>query len=125
MESLAIEIACDLFRIQKIRTKPPLWLERARQYLEAMFRSPVALNDVAAEVQIHPTHLARSFRQHYGCTVGEYVRRMRVSYACEQLQTSQADIALVALASGFSNQAHFSRVFKAYTGLTPGEYRRI
>jgi AraC family transcriptional regulator len=80
---------------------------------------------VASRVGVHPFHLSRVFRQHYHQTVGEYVHRLRVHFACGELKSDEARLAEVALAAGFADQSHFTRVFKQVTGMTPGAFRDV
>lgn len=68
--------------------------------------------------------LARQFRWHYGCTVGTYVRRLRVQYAARQLAATRTPLSDVAIAAGFCDQSHLCRVFRQVTGTSPGEFRR-
>ena len=72
---------------------------------------------------VHPTHLARTFRRLHGCTVGDYVRWLRLEKAKGALSATEKSVALVAVESGFYDQAHFCRLFKAAYGMTPSEYR--
>jgi AraC-like DNA-binding protein len=65
------------------------------------------------------------FRQIHGCTVGEYVRKLRINAACHDLNDSEIPLAEVALTSGFADQSHFSRVFKRQVGMTPGAFRKL
>lgn len=123
LESLVLELACSFLRALRSSYQPPRWLAEAHDRLQENFRAPQRLDLLATQAGVHPAHLARSFRRHYGCTIGEFVRRRRVSLACEQLQSGGRSLAEVALAAGFASQAHFSRVFKALTGTTPGQYR--
>ena len=74
---------------------------------------------------MHPVHLARIFRRLLNQTPGEYVQRLRVRYACEQLSQADCDIAEVAAASGFSDQSHLTRVFKRFTHSTPAEFHSL
>jgi AraC-like DNA-binding protein len=67
--------------------------------------------------------LARAFRKHHGCTVGEYVRQLRVERAMERLARSDDSLAAIALDVGFADFSHFARVFKRQTGTTPGRFR--
>jgi len=78
---------------------------------------------VAAAVGVHPAHLMRSFRQHYRATIGGYVRKLRVDYACHLLSTSNASPAQVAYAVGFADQSHLHRTFKDFMGMTPTEVK--
>ncbi|MBA4183537.1 MAG: helix-turn-helix transcriptional regulator, partial [Acidobacteria bacterium] len=72
---------------------------------------------------IHPVHLARTFRRSYGYTIAEYVRRLRVDFACSALASSNESLAEIAVNAGFSDQSRFSKTFKRLTNLTPAEYR--
>jgi AraC-like DNA-binding protein len=53
----------------------------------------LSLSFIAQSVGVHPVHLAHSFRRYYRCSVGEYVRRLRIGFACRQL--SKTDTPLV------------------------------
>jgi AraC family transcriptional regulator len=70
--------------------------------------------------------LERPYRGHgrHECTVGEYVRRLRVEYACRQFARTGAPLVDIALAAGFCEQSQLTRTFKRVTGFTPAEYRR-
>jgi AraC-like DNA-binding protein len=56
--------------------------------------------------------------------MSEYVRKLRVEKARKELLTTDKPLSTIAFDAGFSDQAHFSRVFKELTGLTPGAFRR-
>jgi AraC family transcriptional regulator len=103
---------------------PPPWLKTVHDYLHSYFNQSFQLIDLADEVGIHPVHLSRVFRAHYGMTFGDYVRRLRVEWARHQLAASQEPLAHLAQAAGFADQSHFTRVFKRMIGVTPGQYRR-
>jgi AraC family transcriptional regulator len=68
--------------------------------------------------------LARTFRRTFGCTVGEYLRRLRIERAAEQLVSGDLPLAEIALAAGFADQSHFSNVFRRRTGVSPSAFRR-
>jgi AraC family transcriptional regulator len=103
---------------------PPPWLLRARELVHARFREPVRISEVAREVDVHPGHLVRAFRQHYRVTLGFYVRELRLRWVAERLLESEESLASLALAAGFADQCHLTRAFKEYSGLTPRAYRR-
>jgi AraC family transcriptional regulator len=83
------------------------------------------LEDVACIADVHPVHLARVFRRKYNCTIGEYVRRLRVEYARRRISASNDSLIEIAMTAGFTDQSHFARTFKNHLGVTPGEYRKI
>lgn len=126
IEGLALEIIAEALR-RGVPTEHATarWLKQARELLHEKFNESLTLADVAREVHIHPVHLARVFHQHYRCTVGEYVRQLRVEFTRRELSATDKPLSEIALLAGFSSQSHFSTVFKSHTGLTPAEYRRI
>lgn len=102
----------------------PGWVLRARDLLHADLAHRRTLADLAADVGVHPVTLARGFRRSFGCSVGEYVRRLRIERAASQLGGSDVPLAEIALAAGFSDQSHFSNLFRRETGMSPSAYRR-
>lgn len=57
--------------------------------------------------------------------LGEYVRRLRVDFACRELSNSRKPLAEIATTAGFCDQAHLSRTLKRFTGMTPVEFRSV
>lgn len=101
----------------------PAWLRKACGILRDRVAEPVTLRTLADDCGVHPVHLAREFQRHYRCTIGDYLRRLRVELASAAIRKGDVPLSQIALNSGFSDQAHFTRVFKRITGITPGEYR--
>jgi AraC family transcriptional regulator len=125
MEGLVLEVLAECSRRPKgdPERKPPRWLRQVRELLQDRFVENLTHEMVAAAVGIHPVHLARVFRQHCGCTLGDYVRQLRVDFAARQLITTEEPLAGIACAAGFSDQSHFTRTFKRQTGMTPAAFR--
>ncbi|WP_321945116.1 AraC family transcriptional regulator [Paraburkholderia sp. J10-1] len=99
------------------------WLGRVEALLHDRFRESLTLDEIASDNHVCADHLAREFRKHFGCTVGEYVRQLRLDFACDQLIRGHDSLAAIAQAAGFTDQSHFTRVFRRRMGLTPGAYR--
>jgi AraC family transcriptional regulator len=127
IEGLLLEVAAELARnaTRGAERKAPRWLERAREFLQASYAEPPTFSEVANAVDVHPVHLAREFRRHYHCTMGEYVRRLRIEFACREISVSDAPLAEIALAAGFTHQSHFSRCFKQVMAMTPAEFQAV
>jgi AraC family transcriptional regulator len=121
VEGLLLELFAEKERASEAR-KTPAWLRSVRDMLESRTLS-IALTRLASIAGVHPTHLARAFRAHYGCTVGEFVRAQRIEDAKQHLRTSRP-LSEIALDLGFSDQSHFTRTFRRITGMTPAAYRR-
>jgi AraC family transcriptional regulator len=127
IEGLVLEILAESSRLRRPDSlgKRPLWLLQARDLIHARFAEPLSLSDVAVAVGIHPVRLARAFRAAFRCSVGEFIRQVRIQSTCETIRSGDARMTEVGLAAGFADQAHFTRTFKRLTGMTPGQFRAI
>jgi AraC family transcriptional regulator len=124
IEGIMLEIAGSFSRHPPTPgCKTPLWLERAREAVRANYDRILRVQELAACAGVHPVHLTREFQRYYGCSVGQFVRKLRIQAACEKLTHSDSSIADIALETGFSNQSHFSRTFGLVTGMSPSQYR--
>lgn len=125
IEGLTLELLAECSRRQPAirEKKAPRWLGRVRDLLESRVAESLSQEAIAAVAGVHPVHLARVFRRHFGMTVGEYTRGLRVTDAARQLSNTERPLAEIALAAGFADQSHFTRVFKTRMGVTPAIYR--
>jgi AraC family transcriptional regulator len=125
IESIALGVLAEASRrAAKAGERPaPSWLQQARALVDTHFAKPLPLVDVARRVGVHPVHLARTFRRVHQITFAGYVRHVRIEFARRELAVSAASLGDIAVAAGFCDQSHFSRLFKRYTGQTPAEYR--
>ncbi|MEZ5345516.1 MAG: AraC family transcriptional regulator [Pyrinomonadaceae bacterium] len=126
IEAIVLELLVEVSRRGKRKSDPAssLWLLKAKEFLHDNFSESVTLKKTADEVGVHPVHLARTFRRRFGCTIGEYVRTLRVEFAKKQMSATRKSLCEIALISGFSDQSHLSKTFKNLCGLTPNEYRK-
>jgi AraC family transcriptional regulator len=125
IEGLTLELLCECssLRRQNSQHSPPRWLRSVCDCLHSTFSERLSLSALAASVGVHPAHLAREFRRFRGCSIGEYVRRLRVEFACMQIRCTDASFAEIALRAGFFDQSHFSNVFRRYLGESPSAFR--
>jgi AraC family transcriptional regulator len=125
IESIALEVLAQSARWERRRAerRPPAWLGQLQDYLSADLAIVPDLATLAMMAGVHRVHVARAFRDHLGCTVGDYVRRLRVRHACELLTSTAAPLTDVAMRSGFFDQSHMTRVVKRFLGLTPAALR--
>lgn len=126
IEGLTLEMIAEASRLSA--RKPSLTfacrIERAREIIHAHFTDKLTLSFIAESIGTHPVYLAREFRERHNCTIGEYIRRLRIQSSCRDMANSDATMAEIASASGFFDQSHFSRTFKRLMGITPTEYRK-
>jgi AraC family transcriptional regulator len=124
IEGLMLQLIAETSRRKvTLGDSDPRWLQQVIEVLHDQFAEPLALSDIARTVGVHPVYLASAFRRRYRCSVGEYLRRLRIEYACGRIANTQTPLVDVALSAGFSNQSHFTRVFRRVTGMTPARYR--
>ena len=95
---------------------------RAIDYVHAHYADAFTIEDLARIAGITPRHMIRSFRKATGLPPHAYLRQLRVARARDLLK-KRLPLAEIALAAGFADQPHFSKVFKQITGTTPGRYR--
>jgi AraC family transcriptional regulator len=125
-EGFALELLAAMTRetcVEPSPGRPPGWLRAAEELLRARLADRIGLGELAETVGVHPTYLARAFRAHYGLSVGEYGRRLRLAWAAAELARGDKPLAEVAAGAGFADQSHFTRVFKHHVGVTPARYR--
>lgn len=126
VEGLVNEALVEAARAQtRCEKGSPTWLRRAEEFLRDNFTQQFSCEDVANAAGVHPAHLARVFRRNHGCTIGEYVRQLRLEFAAHAISSQDSSLAEVASAAGFSDQSHLTRIFRNHFGVTPSEYRRI
>jgi AraC family transcriptional regulator len=126
VEGLILELLAEASRrsVGAAEKKYPRWLKKSKDFLHENFTESLTLEELARIADVHPVHLSRVFREKFGCSIGQYVRRLRVEFASHQILSTDIPLGEIAHAAGFSDQSHFNRTFKSAFGLTPAEYRR-
>jgi AraC family transcriptional regulator len=123
LESRAVSLAFSIVRCSTRTPRDLRSLRRACEYVHAHFEDNLTLAQVAQAAGVHPVYLGHVFRQEFGETLGEYLNRIRVRAAAECLATSTLPLSAIALDFGFYDQSHFTRIFRQFTGATPGAFR--
>ncbi|HEX8170275.1 MAG TPA: AraC family transcriptional regulator [Thermoanaerobaculia bacterium] len=124
-EAAADDVADLLAALPSRPVDDRLLATRAARALEDAFAETVSIEALARDLGVHRVHLARAFREQWGCSPREYVQRLRVRAAAHRLSSTREPLAGVALACGFSDQSHMSRIFRRGTGVTPAAFRRL
>jgi AraC-like DNA-binding protein len=96
--------------------------DRLRQLLDARIVEPVTLAEASGALGASVSQLVRSFATAFGLTPHAYVVARRIEWA-RRLMLDGMALADVAVAAGFHDQAHMTRHFKRYVGVTPARYR--
>ena len=126
IEGLILEITGETARqsIFNEKNQKPFWLRKVENYLQDRFAEPFSLKEVANFVEIHPVHLAQTFRKFNRTTIGNYLRQIRLENARTQLSQTNKTLTEISYKNGFSDQSHFTRLFKREFGVTPNQYRK-
>ncbi|MBO6772902.1 MULTISPECIES: helix-turn-helix domain-containing protein [unclassified Thalassospira] len=103
----------------------PVVKRRVFDFVEAHLDQPLTIEDLADVADLSAYHFARMFRKTVGEAPHKFVLRQRIERAMEMLRDDRASVAEIALATGFSSQAHLTTRFSHFTGLTPAKYRNI
>jgi AraC-like DNA-binding protein len=98
-------------------------VDQAKAFLRAHLGVNVSLRELAEAAVLEPHRLIRAFTAAVGLPPHAWHKQMRIRDAQTRLIRGEA-VAEVAYATGFADQAHFTRVFRAVTGVTPARYRR-
>jgi AraC family transcriptional regulator len=135
LTSLVTELAIYLFRhfspfglksqSLKLDLHEAHWpIRRAMEYLQDNFNREFSLDRIAAAVGLSKYYLERVFKQATGLHLHTYMMILRLERAKQQLACGLKPIVEIALDLGFSDQSHFTNVFKRFTGMPPQAYRR-
>ena len=126
VQSFLLQALSQLLRIEKSsKLKKPLWVKRLREILHDNCAERYSLNDLSAELNIHPVHLSRDFSKYFYCNLGEYVRKIRIEKSLALLSNKQIPLTQIAFDCGFADQSHFARCFKALKGINPSKFRKL
>jgi AraC-like DNA-binding protein len=103
----------------------PWQLRRAHAFIEAHLDGNPSIADLARECRLSASHFARAFRQATGMPPHRWLTKRRIERAKGLLLEGGLDLAQIALACGFVDQSHLTRVFARHEGHSPGKWRWI
>ncbi len=107
-----------------IDCRPP-WVDVIKELLCDRWNEFITLEELSQELHIHPVTISRYFSKYFNCTLGEYMRRIKIEKAILYLKHSNKSLTEITFLCGFSDQSHFSKIFKLNTGFRPYEFRKI
>lgn len=95
----------------------------ASSYIKSRFTEPLSVREIAQQIGKKETYVYNLFKTQTGLTPNEYIQRLRLHYAAEQLQKTQLTITEITFAAGFSSSQYFAKVFSRYMGRSPSAFR--
>ncbi len=107
--------------------KTPQWAQELKEIIQDQIDTNLALRlkEVSQSLNVHPAYLSREFSKYFNdLTFGEYIRKLRIEKAMTLLESDEHSLGEIAYLTGFSDQSHFTRVFKKHTRQSPSQYRK-
>lgn len=127
-EKLLIEVFNSYLDKQKSENlKTPKWAKELKAIIQDQIDTNLSLSlkAISEGLQIHPSYVSREFSKYFSnLSFGEYIRKLRIEKAIELLANPDHTLSEVAYLTGFSDQSHFNRIFKAQTGQNPSTFRK-
>jgi len=110
---------------QKLRDRDAQPIRTAKLYIRKHFQEPVTLEEVSAAVGFSVNYFSTLFKKETGEGFTKYLTRVRMDEARALLRDTGRPVAEICRSVGYGDLKHFTHTFKAETGLTPGEYRKL
>lgn len=107
--------------------KVPAWAKELKTIIQDQIDTNLALSltGISNELNVNPAYVSRAFSKYFDdLSFGEYIRKLRVDKAIAYIETTDYSLSEIAYLTGFSDQSHFTRIFKLETGLTPSAYKK-
>ena len=103
----------------------PIWVKQMKEIIEDRWDEFISLNELAVIFNVHPVTISKYFKKYYKCTLGDYMRKIKIEKALFFLTDSNKPITEISDICGFSDQSHMIKIFKAYIGFLPNQFRSL
>jgi len=107
--------------------KAPEWTKELKEMIQDQLDTnmTLSLQQVSSELEINPAYLSREFSKYFdNLSFGDYIRKLRIDKAKSLMDTTDYSLTEIAYLTGFSDQSHFTRIFKKQAGQTPTLYKK-
>jgi len=105
----------------------PAWAKELKEIIQDQIDTnlTLSLKEVSQSLHVHPTYLSREFSKYFDdLSFGDYIRKLRIEKSIQLLDDPKYSLSEVAYLTGFSDQSHFTRIFKKVTGKNPSAYKK-
>ncbi|CAN7369703.1 AraC family transcriptional regulator [Rhizobium sp. LjRoot30] len=128
-DGLAMAMIIDLLKLgrkkERKRTQLAAWqLKRAVDFIEAHCLQRIRLGELAELTNLSQSHFSHAFKASTGMPPHQWQMQARIERVKTLLQRPDLSLTAVAMMAGFSDQAHFTRVFRKMVGVTPLAFQR-
>ncbi len=123
------KLLLDVYKkfLKKKSGKVPDWAKELKEIIQDQIDTnlTLSLKEVSQSLHVHPTYLSREFSKYFDdLTFGDYIRKLRIEKSIQLLNDQKYSLSEIAYLAGFSDQSHFTRIFKKVTGKNPSTYRK-
>ncbi|SNR37686.1 chromate resistance protein ChrB domain-containing protein [Flavobacterium sp. ov086] len=126
-ENLLHEVYNKFLIEKKSNQKTPSWVKDLKAIIQDQIDAQFTfdLKKISNDLELNPSYLSREFSKYFeDLNFGDYVRKLRIEKAINLIQNSTYTLTEIAYMTGFSDQSHFTRIFKLHTGKNPSSYRK-
>lgn len=113
----------DITTSSSSKPRPPAGMDQVLQYIHQHYNESISLATLADILHINKTYFSQLFRESNGISPKEYIIKMRIADAAQQLKASDIGVLEIAQSCGFNSLSNFYTVFKRITGQSPAQYR--
>ncbi|MFI5186339.1 MAG: chromate resistance protein ChrB domain-containing protein [Chitinophagales bacterium] len=124
-ENLLIDVFEKYLKQKTSAKKIPAWVGELKEIIQDQIDTNITLKQLSENLDINPAYLSREFSKYFNdLSFGDYIRKLRIEKAIEYLNVPGYSLTKIAYLTGFSDQSHFTRIFKKQTGENPSVYRK-
>jgi AraC-like DNA-binding protein len=127
-ESQLLDVFNAFLQMEQDAKKVPEWAKELKEIIQDQIDTNLnlSLKGISETLQVHPAYLSREFSKYFDdLSFGDYIRKLRIDKAVQLLETTTHSLTEIAYLTGFSDQSHFTRIFKKYTGKNPSAYKKL
>lgn len=125
IDHVFIDVYNKFIKRKSSRKKTPAWVNELKQIIQDQVDTSLSLTQISKSLDINASYLSREFSKHFNnLSFGEYIRKLRIEKAIQLIDNSKYSLTEIAYLTGFSDQSHFTRIFKQLTGKNPSAYKK-
>ena len=127
MENVLLDVYKKFIKEKKSARKVPAWARELKEIIQDQIdtKLTLSLKEVSQSLNVHPAYLSREFSKYFDdLSFGDYIRKLRIEKSIQLLSNPRYSLAEIAYLAGFSDQSHFTRIFKKHTGKNPSSFRK-
>ena len=121
------EVYNKYLKFKKNEKKTPEWVRDFKEIIQDQIdlNLSLGLKEISSELKVHPAYLSREFARHFdNLSFGDYIRKLRIEKALKLIEETNYSLSEISYLTGFSDQSHFTRIFRKQLGISPSAHRK-